>query len=236
MALRIFDTDPDARPKERQAVDYANEFAFHFRSGIQIDGKPRSLPAWRVTTGRPKTAEAIALLMGGASAEYDASKEENLHVLTEADSVEVVIDGSHAIEDKMILWGPRGPVHECDGVSFLSPAEERGNPCGCPTTLKARKAKAKNGTGPSPAINIKFRLAADYDLGQGKLMSQAWTLATVIHEVKNALDAVGEPALCALELERVQYTDAATGEARDFRKPVIRVLGSYNSAIAEDPV
>jgi hypothetical protein len=43
---------------------------------------------------------------------------------------------------------------------------------------------------------------------------------------------VGEPALCRLRIEHVEYVNT-DGENVEYRKPVIDVLGSYNAAIAE---
>ena len=240
MALRIFDTDPDARPKPRAPkVEYERP-VFQFRSGMQVRNpdtrrmEPVSLANWRVLTDDPVVADSLAELLGGTAEEYDPTKAMNLHVMTESPSVEIVIAGSRAIEDKLILWGPGGPVHECDGAYFLSPAEDKGQPCGCPSLMSERKELAKRRRGPSPSINVTFRLAGlGYELGAGKLIATAWSLAEVIHEVKDALDAVDGEALCRLELEHVQYTNKA-GIDVSYRKPVITVLGSYNDAIGEE--
>lgn len=232
MALRIFDTDPDAKPKPKPGSTYTRP-DFHFRAGMQVNRKPVALAHWRVLTGDPSVASAISQLMGGNPEEYDPTKEENLHVLTESSSVEVVINGSKAVEDKLILWGRSGPIHECDGVSFLSPDDQKGQPCGCPSTMAERKELARQGRGPAPSINVTFRLAHDYELGVGKLTSSAWTLATVIHEVKDALDAIDGEALCRLELEHVKFV-SKSGINVEYRKPVVHVLGSYNDAIAEE--
>ncbi|MEU3686968.1 hypothetical protein [Streptomyces narbonensis] len=235
MALRIFDTDPDAKPKPRKEVEYSRpDIAFQFRSGMQRNKKPVSLANWRVLTGDPVVADAIAELMGGKPEEYDATKEQNLHVLTTTKAIEIVINGSQAIEDKLILWGPGGPIHECDGEFFLSPPEDAGSACGCPPVLAERKELAKRRRGPSPAINVTFRLAGvGEDLGTGKLIATAWSLAEVIHEVKSALDQVEGEALCSLELELVEYDSDKYGRV-SYTKPVIKVLGSYNDAIAEE--
>lgn len=229
MALRIFETDPDARPKPRKRFE---DYAFQFRPGRQVNGRPVSLAKWRVLTGDPEVADAIAMLMGGTPEEWDPAKEMHLEILTDTNSVEVVIAGPDVIEDKLILWGRSGPIHECDGEFYLSPPEEKGKPCGCPRSLKERKKAAKAGRGPSPAITIPFRLAHAYDLGVGRLMSTSWKFAETIHEVKNDLAEVGEEALCRLSLELVEF-DLPDGEHVKYRKPRIDVLGSYNDAIAE---
>ncbi|MGW4986301.1 recombination directionality factor [Streptomyces mirabilis] len=242
MALRIFDTDPDAKPKERDTKREYERPVFQFRSGMQVWNKskrrndPVSLANWRVLTDDPVIADSIAELLGGKSEEYDATKAMNLHVLTDTPSVEIVINGSKAIEDKLILWGQGGPAHECDGEFSLLP-DDRGEPCGCPRTMVERKelARKRPPKGPSPSINVTFRLAGlGYDLGPGKMIATAWSLAEVIHEVKDALDQVEGEALCRLTIEHVEYIDKATQEKREFRKPVIEVLGSYADAIAEE--
>ena len=38
MAARIFETDPDSKPRRRQ--QFADDYAFRFRSGMQRGGKP----------------------------------------------------------------------------------------------------------------------------------------------------------------------------------------------------
>jgi hypothetical protein len=241
MALRIFDTDPDAKPKPRTAkVEYERP-VFQFRSGMQVRNpdtrrmEPVSLSNWRVLTDDPTVAESIAELLGGSAEEHDPTKAMHLQVLTETPSVEIVIAGSRAIEDKLILWGIGGPAHECDGEYSLLP-DDKGEPCGCPRTMAERKdlAKRRPPKGPSPSINVTFRLAGlGYELGAGRLIATAWSLAEVIHEVKDALDQVDGEALCRLELEHVQYTNKA-GIDVSYRKPVITVLGSYNDAIGEE--
>jgi hypothetical protein len=241
MALRIFDTDPDAKPVQRVQTTTYERAAFQFRTGMQVpdERNPKrmkgiSLPNWRVVAEDEQITDGIAELFGGKSEEFDPAKAMPWHVLTDTNSIEVVIDGSKAVEDKLVQWGgPGGPMHECDGEFSLLP-EDKGAPCGCPTTLKERKARASNNRGPKPSINVEFKLAGvGEDLGKGKLIATAWSLAEVIHEIKNALDAVDGPALCRLEIEHVSYVSKVHGPV-DYYWPNIVVLGSYNDAIAED--
>ena len=230
-SLKIFDTDPDARPKPRQ---FANDFVGRFRSGMTQNNRPVSLAEWRVTTGDPDTADAISELMGGKPEEWETSGEDALEILTDRDSVEVVIDSADAIRARMILWGRQGPIHECNGVEFLSPEEDKGTACGCPKLLADRKAAAKSGRGPAPSIEIAFRLADDYELGKFRFVSSSWELVKVLHEIEAALDRVGGPALCKLTLELVEFTTKA-GQAVAYRKPVVKVVKAWNEAIADAP-
>ncbi|MGX1133207.1 hypothetical protein RKD49_005397 [Streptomyces glaucescens] len=240
MALRIFETDPDAKPVKKEKTEYERP-VFQLRTGMQVPdpkkpGKMKgiSLPNWRVVTDDERIADAIAELFGGRAEEYDPTKAQPWHVLTDTNTLEVVIDGSKAIEDKLVQWGGQGgPIHECDGINSLLP-EDNGAPCGCPPTLKERKNRAAANRGPKPSINIDFTLAgAGEDLGKGKLIATAWTLAEVIYEVKDALDAVDGPALCRLEIKHVEYMSEIHGKV-SYYHPAITVLGSYNDAIAEE--
>ncbi|MEE1835774.1 recombination directionality factor [Streptomyces sp. SP17KL33] len=229
-ALRIFETDPDAKPKPRPKYD--NEVDFQFRSGRMVGNKPQSLAHWRVTAAEPEVADAIAQLMGGSPAEWDTSKDDALEVLTNTSRVQVVIDGPQAIKSTLILWGRNGPIHECDGAYSLLD-EDRGEPCGCPRLMADRKALARSGRGPAPNTTVRFRLAEDYDLGVGKFVSTSWNLVEVLHEVEDELSDIEGEALCELSLELVQFTNAA-GQNVEYRKPVITVLKAWSDAIAEE--
>ncbi|MGW8975124.1 recombination directionality factor [Streptomyces platensis] len=228
MAIRIFETDPNAKPK----ATFSDDTVGRFHGGKQENGIPVALPDWRVTTGDPDVAAAITQLLGGSAVETDSTSENFIEILTERDKVKVVLSGSDAISSDLKLWNGSALIHHCDGVEFLSPDEDRGKPCRCPALMDDRKAAAKSKRGPAPSIAVTFRLAEDYDLGLFKLQTGSWKLAEVLHEVENALDKIGGEALCSLELELVEYT---TKKGRDvsYRKPVIRVLKSFNEAIAE---
>ncbi|MFI1099807.1 hypothetical protein [Streptomyces melanogenes] len=229
MAIRIFETDPSAKPKQV----FSDDTVGRFHGGKQENGLPVALSEWRVTTGDPEVAAAIAQLLGGQPVETDSTSENFIEVLTDTNKVKVVLSGPDAITSDLKLWNGPSLIHHCDGVEFLSPEEDTGKPCRCPALMEDRKAAAKSKRGPSPSIAVTFRLAEDYDLGLFKLQTGSWKLAEVLHEVENALDRVGGEALATIELELVEYTVKKTGRNVSYRKPVIKVLKSWNDAIAE---
>jgi hypothetical protein len=230
MALRIFETDPDAAPKPR--ANYSDGTVGRFHSGRQVDGQPESLSEWRITTGDRVVADAVAQLFGGVPDETDSPNENFIEVLTAANAVPVILDGVKAIRSDMKLWNRSKLVHHCDGVEFLSPDEKAGRPCGCPALFAERKQAAKDYVGPSPSINITFRLADDPDLGSFRFQSGSWTLAEVLHEYENDLARVGGEAVATLRLELVEYT-TKKGRHVSYLKPVLDNIRSYNDAIAE---
>ncbi|MFI6444692.1 hypothetical protein [Kitasatospora sp. NPDC050543] len=229
--LRIFETDPDARPAPR--ASFADDVVGRFRSGRMVGRRPESLNEWRITTGDPVVAARVAELFGGEPTEWDTDAEDSTEILTEAASVSIIIDSADALTSDMRLYGSVGsePIHWCDGVEFLDD-EQKGQPCGCPALLVDRKLLAKSGKGPKPNLGIKFRLADDPDLGIFRARFGAWDLAKVWHEILQALDDVGGPARARLSLETVEFT-IKTGPKKGtqvaYNKPVIKVLGAYSA-------
>lgn len=231
MAIRIFETDPDAMPKARPS--FADDFVGRLHSGRAVNGIPETLNTWRFSTGDKVVADSVAQLYGGQPVETDTTNENFIDVISDTDKILVVLDGPRAINSDMKLWNRNKLVHHCDGVAFLSPEEKKGQPCRCPGLMAERKQAAKDFMGPSPSISVVFRLAEDYDLGKFRFQTGSWTMAEVLHEYENALSMVKGEALCELSLELVEYT---TKKGRDvsYRKPVIKVLKSYNDAIADE--
>lgn len=225
----------DPEREEREAKFQRPEYAFNFRTGMQnAKRKPVSLAKFRVLAAGEETAKGIAELMGGSPALKFPEKEHDYEVLTDAGSVEIVLSGADAIEDKFMQWGPNGlPIHECDGVRSLMP-DDRGELCGCTGTLKERKAKSRSGKAPGPNIVVSFRLAGlGYELGMGRWIATSWQFAETVNDVKNDLDDVEGEALARLEIVHCEFT-TDDGELVKYKKPVITVLGSCSDAIAEE--
>ncbi|KOG22012.1 hypothetical protein [Streptomyces viridochromogenes] len=233
--LDIFATDPEAkaaREERESARERATrpDYAFQFRSGGRVNGKPVSLRQWRITTPKLEVAQAVKELYGGTIGEAPNG---DYAVDTDTETIEVVIDASK-IESKLIQWADGLPVHECDGSVFLSPDEDKGKPCGCPKILAERKEKAKQRRGPKPNIVLPIRLPQDEDLGLGKYTATAWSFAEDLPYTMKALGRIDGEALCILRLEHVEYT-TQSGEKREFTKPVLDVVTSYQDAISADP-
>lgn len=243
MALDIWETDPENKPKER--VTYSDDTVGRLHSGYMDETDPRkprpvALSEWRFSTGERTVAGAVAELFGGTPVENEESGSERfIDVFTKATKIPVII-GPGGIESDMKQWINGKLVHHCTGARFLShPDEEKiGQPCGCPALFAERKQRAKDYMGPNPAITVTFQLADDPELGTFKYQTGAWTLAKILHESEDALARVGKggPVLAELELEYVEFVltkGKDRGQTVSYTKPVIRIKKSYNDAIAE---
>ena len=221
MALRIFDVDvdPDAAPKRQ----FSDDVVARFRSGAQVNKRPLALDEWRVTTGDPEVADAIAALFGGKPQEWAAQGEDVIEVYTTTPSVDIILDGPEAIRQSMVLWGRNGMIRSCDGVTQK---DDAGSPCACPSALRDRKEAAKAGHGCEPSIQVYFRLEADPDLGKLKFFSGSWSMARdlVADDIEDRLQAIDGPALATLAIETVEY-DTRDGIHRSFKKPRLTLRG-----------
>lgn len=247
----IWETDPEAKPVPRK-TSFQSDIVGRFRSGRLVGKTPESLNEWRVTTGDPEVAATIAALMGGTAESWDTDKEDNLQVLTDSASVEIIIESSDKIDASMKKFGFSGLEHHCDGRKYLSDDDPTliGEPCGCPASFQERKDKAKSGKGPKPSVDIIFKLAKHPELGYFRFNSGGWSLVKVLHEVIQDIDTVGgriyeddpkgraatlgQPVRASLTIEHVEYT-TKTDRFVSYNVPVIKALGVVAAAkVADD--
>lgn len=205
-----------------------------FHTGRLAEGRPQALNAWRFTTDDAEVAARVAALLGGQPQPNEGGGALAHEVLTNRERVRVLMDGPDAVAAHMVLWGSEGIIHECDGLEFLSPAEKKGQPCGCPPRLEDRKMAARDGRGPMPSINLTFRIAAEPALGDFRFMTGSWQLAAQLPDLTDALERVGGPAVCDLTMELVVFTTKA-GRSVCYRRPVVTVLGSPGTVAPEAP-
>jgi hypothetical protein len=138
MALRIFETDPDAKPKPKVSFDDGTVGRVH--SGKMVPGKngtlvPESLDHWEFSTGDIEVSNALGDLFRAPVVDTESEAENFIRIEdTRTDSLEIIL---HSITSDMKQWAQGKLVHHCDGVAYLSGEDFSGNdvtgrPCGCP--------------------------------------------------------------------------------------------------------
>lgn len=217
MGIKIFQNDPDARPKAR----FSDDIVGRFRSGTLLNNRPMALDEWRITTGDPEVARAVRELFGGdAPQQWETQSEEKLEVFTDARKVAIILDGPGALRTGMALWGRNGIIHSCDGEVTTD-----GTPCPMAgKSVAERKEAAKAGYGCEPSIQLYFKLEGHEDLGKFKFFTGSWTFAAVIDQAEDALADIDGPARATLALEVVEF-DTKAGKHVRYTKPVLKVLG-----------
>ncbi|MFJ7902228.1 hypothetical protein ACIQ6V_17330 [Streptomyces sp. NPDC096198] len=206
-----------------------------FHQGRISEGRPQALDAWRVTTDDADVAARVAHFLGGGPQTNEGGGNLAHEVLTSRDRVRVIMDGPDAVAARMLLRGGKGVIHECDGSQYLSPEEDKGQPCGCPPLLEDKRLAARDCRGPAPSIDLTFRIAAAPMLGEFHFVTGSWQLAAQLSDLTDALKRVDGPAVCDLTMELVVYTTKA-GRGVCYRKPVVTVLGSPDTVAPEPPL
>jgi hypothetical protein len=237
MGLNIFGTNPDAQPSARKK-GFQDDVVGRFRSGHQINKRPAALSEWRVTTGDPEVADKIHEILGGdAPQEWEASGEDNLEVFTASPEVEIVLEGENALRQKMVMWSRAGKlIYSSDGETILYPEDQKGDPDpDAELSFQERKAKARDGVGAEPQIEIYFRLAEDPDLGIFKFQTGSWSMASDLaydDTEGNLRDAIADSedgkARATLKIEEVSFVaknGPRAGQTVRYNKPVLKIKG-----------
>jgi len=205
-----------------------------FRSGFQSSsGRPVSLDAFRLTTGDPDVAAAIAGIMGSDDtgiSEWDTVTEEKLQVFTETSEVDIIVEPG-SIKATLVLWSQRGKkIVETDGTCLIVDGVLTSEPWeGASKSLKQLKEDASNGIGPGPSLQCYFRLANHPELGKLKYFSGSWTAIADFNRAELRVEAIGGPASATLGLERVEFTTNA-GKDVSYVKPSLRVFEKFEGA------
>jgi len=237
MGLNIFGNDPATSQKPRQR--FADDIVGRFRSGHQLNGRPASLNEWRVTTGDPEVADAIHEILGGeAPQEWEAKGEDNLEVFSASAEVPIILEGEKALRQKMVLWSRSGKlIQSGDGQTIDYPEDRKGEPDpDAALSFQERKAKARDGIGAEPQIELYFRLAEEPDLGIFKFQTGSWSMASDLayNDVEGELadyaaDSETGKVKATLKLERVEFTaknGPRAGQLVSYVKPVLTIKGA----------
>lgn len=237
MGLNIFGTDPATATRPKNS--FKDDVVGRFRSGHQINGRPAALTDWRITTGDPEVADKVYELFGGdAPQDWEAKGEDNIEVFTATGKVAIILEGEKALRQQMVLWSRNGKlISASDGATLTYPEDQKGQPDpDAALSFQERKARARDGFGAEPQIEVYFRLAEDPDLGIFKFQTGSWSMASDLayNDTEGDLaDAVADSetgqAKATLELEQVSFVaknGPRAGQTVNYTKPVLKVQGA----------
>ncbi|WP_406359048.1 hypothetical protein [Streptomyces sp. NBC_00658] len=193
-----------------------------FHVARQSGGRPLASSSWRVVTKHHSVATAIAARFAGSQVGEDALEGNDVEILTGHERVPILLDGMEAVSFRMVSQGAGETFHVCDGVEYLEPESSRGRPCGCPHTLRERKAAAATGRGPRPEVQLRFRLAELPDLGMFSLRTGSWEVVEELPGLERALRASEGPVECDLRYAFVGFT-TLSGVDVSYRRPNIEL-------------
>jgi hypothetical protein len=217
------------KAEEGTSTDTSDDVVGRFRSGfLTSGGRPQSLDAFRVTTGDPDIAEAVSELMGadgsGVSS-WETSTEEKLQVFTTTSEVAIIVEPA-SIKASLVLWSRGGKkIVETDGSYLIEDGKLTDNQWdGASLPMAKVKQNAKDGVGPSPSLQVYFRLAESPGLGKFKYFSGAWTAIDTFNAAESRVESLGGACDAMLSLEKVEFT-AKDGTEVSYFRPSLKVLG-----------
>jgi hypothetical protein len=240
MGLSIFGNNEDgtAATPARKGGGFQDDVVGRFRSGHTLSGRPVALSEWRITTGDPEVADKVHEILGGdAPQEWEAKGEDNLEVFSASTEVEIILADEKALRQAMVLWSRAGKlVQRGDGQTIDYPDERKGEADpDASLSFQERKAKARDGIGAEPQIELYFRLAEEPDLGIFKFQTGSWSLASDLAyndtegELADAAEqSDGRGVRAKLALEEVSFVaknGPRAGQTVQYTKPTVTILG-----------
>ncbi|MEU1627071.1 hypothetical protein ABZ746_17460 [Streptomyces sp. NPDC020096] len=190
-----------------------------FRCGMIHKQRPVILPTWRITTSRLSVAEAVAMMFGGQPEKRAAGGGDHIQVVTNAPSVEVLVEGSKSVQVELRgssahvaaprVDGRRQSYSGAGGRSDQPRKPVSGVDCG------------RGGHGATPHVSVLFRLAQGPELGEFRFVSSSWCVAAMLGELLEELQSPSGVVRGCLEIERATVTDHDTGKRMEYYKPTI---------------
>ena len=223
------------KAEEGTTSESSDDVVGRFRSGfLTTGGRPMSLDSFRVTTGDPDIAQAVSEIMGsdetGVSS-WETSTEEKLQVFTTTNELEIIVEPS-SIKASLVLWSRGGKkIVETDGTYLIVDGDVTEDEWdGAHLPMAKVKQNAKDGVGPSPSLQVYFRLAEAPGLGKFKYFSGAWTAIETFNQAKARIEELGQAVRAILSLENVEFT-AKDGTDVSYYRPSLKVLGPVEVAV-----
>ncbi|UDL14636.1 recombination directionality factor [Arthrobacter phage KeAlii] len=237
MGLNIFGNDPATATRPKSS--FKDDVVGRFRSGHQLNGRPAALKEWRITTGDPEVADKIHEFYGGdAPQDWEAKGEDNIEVFTASNEIAIILESETALRQQMVLWSRSGKlIQASDGATITYPEDQKGQPDpDAALSFQERKAKARDGIGSEPQIEVYFRLAEDPDLGIFKFQTGSWSMASDLayNDTEGELadylaDSETGKVKATLKLEEVSFVaknGPRAGQNVTYTKPVLKIKGA----------
>jgi len=149
-------------------------------------------------------------------------------VFTASKAIDILLDGPKSLRQRLVLWGRNGkPIYTSDGEvkDDGTPDPDRD------LTFNERKQKGRDGTGPTPDVEVFFRLAEQPDLGIFKFQTGSWSMVSDLayNGTEDELSDYEGPIKATLKLEEVSFVaknGARKGQTVQYTKPVLTIKGA----------
>lgn len=183
---------------------------------------PKRLETWRLTSRDRDALEQVAELYGGKVKEWK-DREGEFEVITETNSLDVLLIPGQALSQHYELWGQRkkgGPVEclrRCDGITEALSDK----PCMCGEYDDRQEAAAK-GNACKPTTRLSVLLPRIQGIGTWRFESHGYYAAVELAGVVDLLEMIsrtGRTQQAKLKIDKRRSTGG--GETKVFPVPVL---------------
>lgn len=151
--------------------------------------RPVKLETFRLTSQIRPLIEQAAELYGGAAQPWDNDGRPEWEVVTETDTLPVIIATTDQwFEQWYELWKGGGLVRRCDGNDQAAAA----GPCECPADPEQRQALATKGEACKPTTRASFLIPDLADLGTWRLETHGYYATVELGGAKTLVDLAGQ--------------------------------------------
>ncbi|WP_369265128.1 hypothetical protein [Streptomyces sp. R35] len=169
-----------------------------FSYGRVVGRLAEALGTWCVTTASVEVANEVVRLLGGVPQPWNLGGRECLKVVSDTQSVRIVIAGARSI-----TFQGAG----CHGL----------------LGMEAERARAMSGMGFGPDVVITFSLATRLSLGLFRFQARSWNFLASAVAVEASLPSTGVMVECELALKRTALK-GERGVRTLYWAPCMRVI------------
>ena len=180
---------------------------------------PTTLETFRLTSASQVLINQAAVLYGGEPKDWESPRGPEWQVITEADSINVVLPPEGHMSQWMEMWQAGGCQRRCDTrIEQIEQVE-----CLCPADKAERSEQAKKGEACLPVTRLSLLLPGIEGLGIWRLVTSSWFAAVELAGVADILAEASAqkrsiPAVLRIEPRKSKN---AEGQAMRYSVPVL---------------
>lgn len=201
------------------------------RLGAKKGNRPIKLDTFRLTSPTRDLLDRAAVIYGGGVSPWkNGSDGDAFELITERDSLDIIVPPGQTLSQWNEMWGGGGCIRRCDSQrEWIS-----GSPCLCPADPADRNELAAKGQACKPTTRLSVALPSLPDLGTWLLVSHGYYAAVELAGTYELLAASSDhgrmiPAILAIDHRTIKRQ----GQARkDITVPVIRLPDTITELMA----
>lgn len=196
------------------------------RMGEKNGNRPTKRDTWRITSRDKARLEAVHAIYPGELRPWDNSGSAEWELLTETDSLDVMVLPGQTLSQWYELWSGGGCQRRCDGGTMIVPGDQ---PCMCPQDPEERAELAGKGKACKATSRLSVMLPNVQGFGMWRLETHGYYAAVELAGIADLLErATAQGEMLPARLRIDQRTSVKDGLTRRFPVPMLEVEATPN--------